>query len=451
MPLRPPEFVVDPGEPFKNDTLGRERPITTLTEIIVDEDQAAVISVNGGFGSGKSAFLKMLAANLRRQEDTEVEVLEFNAWQQSHTSDPLVDLVSALVMGRSDRRDLLEAVGKFGLRVAKSVGISALSFATGGMVHLRSVEGAQDGNGGALLPAWVQTESAVAEFTDSLRTVVGSESDEESGSVKLVIIVDELDRCRPDYAIDMLNVVRHLFAVPGVVVVLGVNQEELEHRVVEVFGPKTKADVYLRRFVDLPVSLRAPDPARIGVFVNSAVQQALTGGQLDSDWVNTALELLLSSSDTSLRDVQQLASLAVRVGPRDSDSSNAAYYRLAALSLIVLRHVNRQSYESFVSGGSSAFRAVADLRAGFPAIVVSEKSASRDTLGYLESILFHVSDEQNRSAAMSDNFFERFNEVGLGDADAIARIREIGEGLRQRLPPPLLSLREIANRIDLLT
>ena len=449
MPLRPPEFVVDPGEPFKNDTLGRERPITTLTKIIVDEDQAAVISVNGGFGSGKSAFLKMLAANLRRQEDTEVEVLEFNAWQQSHTSDPLVDLVSALAMGRDDRRDLLVAVGKFGLRVAKGVGISALSFVTGGMVHLGSVEDAQDGNDEALLPAWAQTESAVAEFTDGLRTVVGPESDDESGSVKLVIIVDELDRCRPDYAIDMLNVVRHLFAVPGVVVVLGVNQEELEHRVVEVFGPKTKADIYLRRFVDLPVSLRALDPPRIGVFVNSALQQALAGSKLDSDWVKATLELLLSSSDTSLRDVQQLARLAVRVVPRDSDSSSAAYHRLAALSLIVLRHVDRQSYESFVGGGSDAFAAVADLRAGFPAIVVSEKSESRDTLDYLESMLFYVGDEQHRSAATSDDFFDRFDEAELGDVDDAARILEIGEGLRQQFPPLFLSLRAIADRIDL--
>ena len=449
MALRPPEFVVDPDEPFKNDTLGRERPITTLTEIIVDEDQAAVISVNGGFGSGKSAFLKMLAANLRRQEGT--EVLEFNAWQQSYTSDPLVDLVSALAMDRDDRRDLLEAVGKFGLRVAKGVGISALSFVTGGMVHLGPVEDAQDGNDEALLPAWAQTESAVAEFTDGLRTVVGPESDDESGSVKLVIIVDELDRCRPDYAIDMLNVVRHLFAVPGVTVVLGVNQEELEHRVVEVFGPKTKADVYLRRFVDLPVSLRAPDPTRIGRFVNSALQQALAGGQLGTDWVNAALELLLSSSDTSLRDVQQLASLAVRVVPRGSDSSSAAYHRLAALSLIVLRHVDRQSYEGFVGGASDAFTAVADLRAGFPAIAVSEESESRDTLDYLESMLFHVIDEQRRTAATSDDFFDRFDEAQLGDVDDAARILEIGTELRRHRPAALLSIREIANRIDLLT
>ncbi len=448
MPLRPPEFVVDPDDPFKNDTLGREKPITTLAEIIAAENEAAVISVSGGFGSGKSAFLKMLAAHLRLQEGT--EVLEFNAWQQSHTSDPLVDLVSALAEGRDDDSGLLNAVGKFGWRIVKGVGISAVSAATGQMVNLSSLEGIRDGGDQEHFSAWAQTQSAVTELTDSLRAVVQPKAGDESASAKLLVIVDELDRCRPDYAIDMLNVVRHLFAVPGVVVVLGVNQEELEHRVIEVFGPKTKADIYLRRFVDLPVSLRAPDRARIGVFVNSVLQQAHVAGHSNSDWVNAILELLLSSSDASLRDIQQLAQLVVRVVPQSGDDPRPAYYRLAALGLIVLRHVNRPSYERFVGGASDAFAAVRDLRAGFPAITVSEESYARVTLDRLESMLLHLGDEQGRrSAARSEDYVNRFVDAELGDTDDAARILGIGGDLGHHLSSRFISLRELSNRIDL--
>ena len=448
MPLRPPEFVVDPDEPFKNDTLGREGAIKTLAEIIVGEEHAAVISVNGGFGRGKSAFLKMLAANLRLQEGA--EVLEFNAWQQSHLGGPLVDIVSALTNGREDRGDLLQIVGRFGWRLAKGVVTAVVSAASGGLVDVTAIEGVRDEQGEGDFVAWAQAESAVSDFTDCLRTIIQKGTDEQEGPAKLVVIVDELDRCRPDYAIDMLNVVRHLFAVPGVVVVLGVNQEELEHRVVEVFGPKTKADVYLRRFVDLPINLRATDRVRLGVFVDSVVQTTQAGGQSTNDWVNATLELLLSSSDTSLRDVQQLARLVVRVVPQDGDDPRVACYRLAALGLIVLRHVNRPSYESFVGGASDAFAAVRDLRVGFPAIAVSEGSDDRQTLDYLESMLFHIGDEQNRSAATSDDFFDRFDAEKLGDVEDAARIDEIGENLRNRMSPRHLPLRGIANRIDLL-
>lgn len=447
MPLRPPEFVVDPDGPFKNDTLGREKPVKTLAEIIAAEEQAAVISVNGGFGSGKSAFLKMLAAYLRLQEDT--EVLEFNAWQQSHTGDPLVDVVSALTDGREERGGLLQIAGKFGWRLLKGLTTAAASTASGGWFDLTAVEDARDEDGDAGFASWAQAESAVTEFTNGLQAIIRKGNDDHERPAKLVVIVDELDRCRPDYAIDMLNVVRHLFAVPGVVVVLGVNQEELEHRVVEVFGPNTKADIYLRRFVDLPISLRIPDRSRIGVFVDSVLQQALAGDQSSTDWVNAILELLLSSSDSSLRDVQQLARLVVRVVPHSGNDPRGAYYRLAALGLIVLRHVNRPSYESFVGGASDAFAAVRDLRARFPAIAVAEESDARFTLDFLESMLFHTGDEQGRSAATSDDFFDRFDAAELGDADDAARILERGEDLRQRMSPRQLSLREIASRIDL--
>lgn len=62
MPLRPPDFDVDPNEPFKHDELGRDGSIRALARLVENEPHAAVVSVNGSFGSGKSAFLRMLAA-----------------------------------------------------------------------------------------------------------------------------------------------------------------------------------------------------------------------------------------------------------------------------------------------------------------------------------------------------------------------------------------------------
>ena len=92
MPLRPPEFeITNPGEPFEKDLLNRKPRVEALTRVIVAEEGPAVISVNGGFGAGKTSFLKMLAANLRLHDG--VDVQEFNAWQQSYTEDPLIDLV----------------------------------------------------------------------------------------------------------------------------------------------------------------------------------------------------------------------------------------------------------------------------------------------------------------------------------------------------------------------
>ncbi len=72
-------------------------------------DGHGVVSIDGPWGSGKTAFVKMCAAVLRGRS---VPVVEFNAWQQSYTNNPLVDVVSAIAaeLGGSLRDDLKRAL-----------------------------------------------------------------------------------------------------------------------------------------------------------------------------------------------------------------------------------------------------------------------------------------------------------------------------------------------------
>ena len=75
----------------------------------------------------------------------------------------------------------------------------------------------------------------------------------------LVIGIDELDRCRPSYAIEMLELAKHLFAVDHVVFALAVNRSELAHSVKVLYGQDFDAARYLRRFFDLDFRLPQPD------------------------------------------------------------------------------------------------------------------------------------------------------------------------------------------------
>jgi hypothetical protein len=76
---------------------------------------------------------------------------------------------------------------------------------------------------------------------------------------KLVIVVDELDRCRPDYALAMLEIIKHFFAVDHVHFVLGVNLRELENSVKARYGAGINAGLYLQKFITVTVAL--PDAA----------------------------------------------------------------------------------------------------------------------------------------------------------------------------------------------
>ena len=119
-----------------------------------------------------------------------------------------------------------------------------------------------------------------------------------------IVLIDELDRCLPDYAMELLNVTRHLFDVPGVVIVLGVNRSELGHRVQQVYGEKCDADTYLRRFVDLSIDLPRPESRELDGYTRGLV--ATAEPTRAAAFLAAAIDLLVGETRASLRDAEQI-------------------------------------------------------------------------------------------------------------------------------------------------
>ena len=170
----------------------------------------------------------MCAAHLRSHG---VPVVEFNAWQQSHTGNPLVDLVSAVSgpLGKNKTKAMRDAAMPLGWHLAE--------FANRGLITSEMLKGGES----RLDEAWDAAEKQVEEFTERLREVASD------GDGPLVVIVDELDRCRPAHALSLLETVRHLFAADGVMVILTINRKELRRCVESIFGAHFDADRYPRR------------------------------------------------------------------------------------------------------------------------------------------------------------------------------------------------------------
>ena len=356
--VRPAEFVVDADEPFKHDRLDRKGRVEALCRIVVELQSPAVLAVNGPFGSGKSVFLRMCAAHLQSQaadsQSQEVRVAEFNAWQQSHTRVPLVDLVATLTHSLTEAEQLGERL----MKIAQVLGWRAASAATRGVIQREDFEVPADLS---RFGEWKDTESRKAEFHETLAGVV-----DENG--KLVVLIDELDRCPPERALETLDVARHLLDVPGVVVVLGVNANELHHRVKRVYGDGCDAERYLRRFIDLAVDLPGPG-SNLTAFLN---ETSATVGLADrvgtaqsGQYSASILELLASRAELSARDIAQMMHrlaqvLALSPAP-DSLSSTRWAQELTILSVCVLRSAAPDAYRRLAAGAVDGFAAAAAL------------------------------------------------------------------------------------------
>ena len=199
--------------------------------------------------------------------------------------------------------------------------------------------------------AYDEQKKLMEDFTNTLRQV--GIATRETTTRPLVIFIDELDRCRPTYAIELLETVKHLFSVDNVVFILGLNRVELAHSVRAVYGEQFKAERYLSRLIDIDVNLPRPDTAK---FVDSIMESCdIAGSQNDSTTresrfsssdIHRIFGRFLGSSELSLRDIAQvihhLGLVLASLPPN--------YYRLFLMTLIllVLRSIDRELYNQFI-------------------------------------------------------------------------------------------------------
>ncbi len=166
---------------------------------------------------------------------------------------------------------------------------------------------------------------------------------------KLIFVIDELDRCRPDYALSLLETIKHFFAVENVHFVLGVNLSELKNMVKVRYGLST-ADAYLQKFIHLNMSLparaglRPEDTAGLVHFANIAKDMEIPSKTVEE--IQHYLEL--RSPSPSLRDVERLATYAALVAP--TLERTVGGYQAVVHGAAVLKALDHDFYKKLLAG-----------------------------------------------------------------------------------------------------
>ena len=185
-----------------------------------------------------------------------------------------------------------------------------------------------------------------------------------------MILIDELDRCRPDYALGLIEAVRNLFAVDGVVVLLAINREELCHSIQSLYGAEFDTDRYLRRFVDLPYTLPPPSEDHLSAFA----LRLLSAARVESRVLSSSephhpgprmLGKIPTAANHNLRDLQQSihsTSAAMHsMGIESGDDLDVRTTERKIVALIVLRALDKTAFQNLAYGDRDAFAAVAAM------------------------------------------------------------------------------------------
>ena len=306
--IKPREIDIPKDDPFKNDLLGRKEPAEILTHLISSLEGPTVLSVDAEWGNGKTTFLNIWAQHLRNQK---FPVVNFNAWETDFSGDPFLALPERITNGLEDNSDgtLREKINKT-KEVAKEVLRHALPgairFATAGFLDVNPLLEKELGQ--ALTAAAKDRLAAYEEALKSFGVFRASLQDMAKALSKdnrpLVVMIDELDRCRPSYAVELLEVAKHFFSVDHIVFVLAVNRSELAHSIRALYGAGFDAEGYLNRFFD--IDYRLPHPGR-GAFITNLIRSTHIGEipQSEREEVDTLLDSFFGTPDLSLRKMAQ--------------------------------------------------------------------------------------------------------------------------------------------------
>lgn len=339
--------------PWADDRLNRKADGEHLIKVLKERYEARkaagtasyILNIDAAWGQGKTFFLENLRAQLRQEGHL---VAYVNAWKDDHANDPLITVMAAIEAelepmfpkAKGSKTALnkgKKALGIIAGETAKQVGFHVLKtvtgIAVGSTLDKLKEAGALDASlelddeafDDAAEKVWDKgLESLVGERVVSHRKANEAVGEFRAQTAKAIaavvdngmlapmfVFVDELDRCRPLYAIKLLEDLKHLFDIDGLVFVVATDSDQLAHSVKAIYGAEFEARKYLRRFFDRVFVF--PDASR-DAFITSVFEAS--GINIDEVFFNTGefapitiVQNWADSLSLSNRDIVQIAEL----------------------------------------------------------------------------------------------------------------------------------------------
>ena len=311
------DIVIDKENPFANCKLGREPYANILSSIVDSYAKGFVLAINGEWGVGKTTFVKMWMQKLKNEGH---KTIYFNAWENDFVSEPMVGILGelkSLITTGTEKcfTSILEKAAEFSNKMIPALAKGIVKKYAGEEFADLIEKGAEATTD--LFKDEIKNYDKKKEGLQALRDDLYNLVAQNNGGKPVVFIIDELDRCRPDYAVEVLEKVKHFFSVQGIVFVLSIDKKQLGNSIRGYYGSENiNADEYLRSFIDIEYSLPEPsveifckylyDYFTFEDFFGTAIRQAHPSWRYDKEFFLKLSIKLLSAKHLTLRQVEKL-------------------------------------------------------------------------------------------------------------------------------------------------
>jgi hypothetical protein len=374
------EFKVQPIEvpeddPFRFDALERRASVEMLTSLIEELQGPFVLAIDSPWGTGKTTFIKIWKTFL---ESKGFVCLHFNAWETDFTTDPLVaflgeidKLGNSIKTGKESFASYFEKTKKIATLLTKRALPVAGKIATGGLLDLeeftkKALTDLVSDTINDAVDAYTAEKGLIEKFHESLTKSI-EKLREKGKKDKLILFVDEVDRCRPTFAVELLERIKHLFNVSNAIFVISLDKRQLSVSLEAIYGIGINSEEYLRRFIDLEYAL---PPINAEAFTRNLfkrfgfdeffVQRTHSAFRNEREALEKTFNVLSALVGLSLRAREQCFT-RIRVAMMTTPE-NYHLYPLLLTTLVVLKVAAPEVYKRYAFEGGTAREVTEYLR-----------------------------------------------------------------------------------------
>ncbi|EPA0437104.1 P-loop NTPase fold protein [Vibrio cholerae] len=334
-----------------------------LSSYLRNQKTPLVLNLDGGWGTGKTTFLRQLYCDLTYTH--EFPCIYIDAWESDYSNDPLLVIISELLeqLNRVNKqfkaadteKKILATLGKFSKKAWNTTAIGMGTYVSGQSGNSAFVELAKQFTfsdseavvfGENLSSSYKQQKSALNDARKALETLVEFCPE---GHKKVFVLIDELDRCRPNYAIEMLETIKHFFELENYVFVIATDTEQLSHSVQAIYGFNFDGREYLSRFFHRTAKL--PEPNRYDFC--KKISENLVDKNLknlfficESEHKNETIAMILNELsffyNVSLRRLEQVLNKFDSIFTFLSDDKSNIYFDMRLFFLLLIEYDSTQ-------------------------------------------------------------------------------------------------------------
>ena len=242
--------------------------LTSLVQNISENKASSCFAINGIWGSGKTFVLKMLQEQLEQIQSEETFhdryfVVEYNCWKRDYYEEPLIAIVADIASAIEEKtklfpdgetkREFLGALKAVALTLA-AIGSAAIREKTGLDIQ-KCYQSVCDGKKEELSKYENEHKYDLYFGLNKVKEKLAELLKKMANKYTIIFLVDELDRCIPEYAIKILERLHHLTeGQSNIITIIAIDKEQLVTSIKQIFGFENP-NKFLEKFIDFEIKL----------------------------------------------------------------------------------------------------------------------------------------------------------------------------------------------------